>query len=127
MWVPTGEDNTGVNDRHWIANRRDAEGVFRRWDALVSNSSIYHLTFFATTKVRPAFMSSETFNKLHIQYHKVGVARFPNVALLHCCASSYVSGSATSSHAPSKYRFRCFAKNCTGSPTVHSHTVHTFH
>ena len=69
MWVPTGEDNTGVNDRHWIANRRDAEGVFRRWDALVSNSSIYHLTFFATTKVRPAFMSSETFNTPHACMH----------------------------------------------------------
>jgi hypothetical protein len=27
-------------------------------------------------------MSSETYNKLHIQYHKVGVARFPNVAFL---------------------------------------------
>ena len=35
-----------------------------------------------SAQVRPAFMSSETYNKLHIQYHKVGVARFPNVAFL---------------------------------------------
>lgn len=24
LWVPTGEDNTGLNDRHWLANRHDA-------------------------------------------------------------------------------------------------------
>ena len=30
LWLPTGEDNEGVNDRHWIANRKDAEKVFRR-------------------------------------------------------------------------------------------------
>lgn len=30
LWLPTGEDNEGVNDRHWIANRMDAEKVFRR-------------------------------------------------------------------------------------------------
>ena len=58
LWVPTGEDNTGVNDRHWLANRADAEGIFRRWDALVSGA--FHEIFFATSMVRPAFMSSET-------------------------------------------------------------------
>ena len=31
------------------------------------------------SQVRPAFMSSETFMKLHVQYHKVGVARFPTL------------------------------------------------
>ena len=30
-------------------------------------------------------MSSETFMKLHLQFHKVGVARFPNVAFLQAC------------------------------------------
>ena len=30
-------------------------------------------------QVRPAFMSSETFMKLHVQFHKVGVARFPTL------------------------------------------------
>lgn len=114
IWqVPSGEDNTGVNDRHWLASRRDAEGVFRRWEALVGNRSIYHQTFFATTKVRPAFQSSECFNKLYIQYHKVGVARFPNVALLSCCASSYTSGSASSASA---FTSRCFAKGCHAAP-----------
>jgi hypothetical protein len=51
LWVPTGEDNTGVNDRHWLASRRDAEGVFRRWDALVEGK--FHGIFFATSQVRP--------------------------------------------------------------------------
>ena len=144
LWLPTGEDNTGLNDRHWVANRRDAEGLFRRWDALVAPPphDIYHRIFFgggdgkvhpgvmcvmcnvhtarctrhtycgythsAYThygythsnytycgcthsgytytsysgstyygKVRPAFMSSETFMKLHVQFHQVHVELHP--------------------------------------------------
>jgi hypothetical protein len=109
LWVPTGEDNTGVNDRHWLANRDDAEGVFRRWDALVSGR--FHQIFFATSAVRPAFMSSETYNKLHLQYRRVGVARFPNVAALHCCEKSYAPGSAAA-----RRGVRCFAKGCDRVP-----------
>ena len=105
LWVPTGEDNTGVNDRHWLANRKDAEGVFRRWDALVSGA--FHQIFFATSKVRPAFMSSETYNKLHLQYRKVGVARFPNVAALQCCSTNYREGSNAA-----RRGMHCFAKAC---------------
>mmetsp|Transcript_34869 Transcript_34869/g.102269 ORF Transcript_34869/g.102269 Transcript_34869/m.102269 type:complete len:208 (-) Transcript_34869:79-702(-) len=51
-------------------------------------------------------MSSETYNKLHIQYHKVGVARFPNVAFLQCCASNYDSATTN------RRNMRCFAKFC---------------
>ena len=47
----------------------------------------------AISQVRPAFMSSETYNKLHLQYRRVGVARFPNVAFLTCCSASYAAGS----------------------------------
>jgi len=111
LWVPTGEDNTGLNDRHWVANRRDAEGVFRRWDALVAPppGDVYRQIFFATTKVRPAFISSESFMKLHIQFHSVGVARFPNVAYLQCCATSYAGAGRGAQGA------RCFAKGCQSS------------
>ena len=105
LWVPTGEDNTGVNDRHWLANRADAEGIFRRWDALVTGA--FHKIFFATSQVRPAFMSSETYNKLHLQYRRVGVARFPNVAALQCCETSYAAGSGAS-----RRGMHCFAKAC---------------
>ncbi|KAL1495487.1 hypothetical protein AB1Y20_016853 [Prymnesium parvum] len=49
MWVPTGEDNTGINDRHWLVNRKDAAGVFRRWDDLINGR--FHAIFFAATKV----------------------------------------------------------------------------
>jgi hypothetical protein len=106
LWVPTGEDNTGVNDRHWLANRADAEGVFRRWDALVTGA--FGAIFFATSRVRPAFMSSETYNKLHLQYRRVGVARFPNVAALQCCEQSYASGSRAA-----RRGMHCFARACT--------------
>lgn len=109
LWVPTGEDNTGVNDRHWLANRADAEGIFRRWDALVSGA--FHEIFFATSMVRPAFMSSETYNKLHLQYRKVGVARFPNVAALQCCESNYAAGSSAA-----RRGMHCFAKACHRTP-----------
>ena len=109
LWVPTGEDNTGVNDRHWLASRDDAEGVFRRWDALVSGA--FHEIFFASSQVRPAFMSSETYNKLHLQYRRVGVARFPNVAALQCCETSYADGSSAA-----RRGMHCFAKDCHRTP-----------
>ena len=44
---------------------------------------------FLSVQVRPAFISSESFMKLHLQYHHVGVARFPNVAALQCCDANY--------------------------------------
>ena len=34
LWMPSGEDNEGVNDRHWLASRADAERVFRRFRRL---------------------------------------------------------------------------------------------
>jgi len=58
------------------------------------------------TQVRPAFMSSETYQKLHIQYYKVAVARFPNVAFLQCCSSNYNRATTNKSN------MRCFAKFC---------------
>ena len=59
-------------------------------------------------QVRPVFVSSETFNKLHLQYRKVGVARFPNVAALTCCESSYAEGTG----AAARRGMKCFAKAC---------------
>ena len=49
LWIPTGEDNTGINDRHWLASRADAENIFRRWDALIGD--LFIGIFFATSKV----------------------------------------------------------------------------
>ena len=43
----------------------------------------------------------------HIQFHKVGVARFPNVAYLQCCARNYEQPAAGAQ------QMRCFAKGCT--------------
>ena len=41
LWLPTGEDNTGLNDRHWIANRHDAEGVTSQPLAARSSSRLH--------------------------------------------------------------------------------------
>ena len=46
--------------------------------------------------------------KLHVQYRKAGVARFPNVAMLQCCAANYASQRAK---LPESQQ-RCFAKAC---------------
>ena len=46
--------------------------------------------------------------KLHVQYHKAGIARFPNVAMLQCCAANYASQRAK---LPESQQ-RCFAKAC---------------
>ena len=33
VWVPAGEDNGGINDRHWLAGRAHARHMMRRYDA----------------------------------------------------------------------------------------------
>mmetsp|Transcript_26447 Transcript_26447/g.57964 ORF Transcript_26447/g.57964 Transcript_26447/m.57964 type:complete len:383 (-) Transcript_26447:131-1279(-) len=110
LWIPTGDDNTGINDRHWVANRRDAEAVFRRWDALVGDEFIK--IFFPSSKVRPAFISSEIYMKLYLQYHHVAVARFPNLGALQCCDANY----APASRLLARQRDHCFAQDCMRLP-----------
>lgn len=39
VWVPAGEDNGGVNDRHWLSPRLIADKLLRRWAPRLLQSS----------------------------------------------------------------------------------------
>ena len=105
LWVPTGEDNEGVNDRHWVANRRDAEHVFRRWDTLLDGEE-YRAHFGSG----PLFVSSEIFMGRTVRRHKLQTARFPSVAMLQCCAINYLDERARAVDNISE--LQCFARRC---------------
>lgn len=111
MWIPTGEDNGGINDRHWIAHRHDADVIFGRWPALLSPEHLRGILYDvgyrndANCSSCTGFVSSEIFMGMVVTAHKIPVARFPAVAMLQCCRANY-GGRAASSRA------HCFAKKC---------------
>tara|TARA_B110001452_G_scaffold152824_1_gene127166 strand:+ start:2388 stop:4148 length:1761 start_codon:yes stop_codon:yes gene_type:complete len=109
LWLPTGEDNEGVNDRHWLANRKDAEVVFRRWDSLLDGAEYRRL--FGT---EPMFVSSEIFMGRALRRHGLKIARFPSVAMLQCCAINYLDAAARM--AGNLSELQCFARRCNEVP-----------
>jgi hypothetical protein len=90
VWVPAGEDNGGVNDRHWLSPRREAGKLMRRWDALLDGTALtaLHGTT-AEAGVRPRFLSSEMYLREYSVYHRISFARFPMLAYLACCEDIY--------------------------------------
>ena len=129
LWMPTGEDNAGLNDRHWVANRHDGEIAFTRW-RLLFNSSTFAAAFEPTQRNRgpngSVFISSEVLMQLNLHRARVSVARFPAVAMLQCCANSYINAatprSSTTATAAAKPAAttnapaRCFAQLCIEIP-----------
>lgn len=90
VWVPAGEDNGGINDRHWLAPRREAALLMRRWDALLDGSALVALHGAAGVEaVRPRFVSSEMFLADFAVHHRIGFGRFPMLAYLACCEDIY--------------------------------------
>ena len=90
VWIPAGEDNGGVNDRHWLAPRREAALLMRRWDAILDGSALKAVH--GTTdldKVHPKFLSSEIYLQVFARYHQIRFGRFPMLAYLACCEDIY--------------------------------------
>jgi hypothetical protein len=86
VWVPAGEDNGGINDRHWLAGRAHASAMMRRWDSLLDGSAIRAVHGSDELgAVRPRFLSSEMFLFHHARYHRIRIGRFPMLAYLACC------------------------------------------
>lgn len=40
IWVQAGEDNGGINDRHWLSSRTAAEVMLRRWDYILDGTAL---------------------------------------------------------------------------------------
>ena len=86
-WVPSGEDYYGgLNDRHAVLNRTQAEAYFGRWEALLEGKVMQIEPQLRRGRVeRGVAMSNENFLAETLRYHGVAVRRFPAVAHLRCC------------------------------------------
>ena len=96
-WVPAGEDNFGVVDRHWLAPRAAAARLMGQWDALVDGSAVEVVHghgsgggHVALARVTPRFVSSEIYLERTLSFYGLRVGRFPMVAFLQCCEESYL-------------------------------------
>ncbi len=95
-WIPAGEDNGGVNDRHWLAPRRAAAVLMRRWDALLDGGAISALHGAPPPGAPPhsavisRFISSEMYLAAIARHAGLSIARFPMLSYLACCEESYV-------------------------------------
>ena len=103
-WVPAGEDNFGVVDRHWLAPRSAAARLMGRWDALVDGSAVEivhgHVGSgrVALARVAPRFVSSEIYLERTLSFYGLQVGRFPMLAFLQCCEESYHDGQGRGIH-----------------------------
>ena len=90
VWVPAGEDNGGVNDRHWLAPRQMATKLMRRWEALLDGSALRAIHGTADAAgIRPRFLSSEMYLRHFAAHHGIGIGRFPMLSYLACCEDIY--------------------------------------
>ena len=86
-WIPAGEDNFGLYDRHWLASRRDAAAMFTRWDALLDGSAVRAVH--GSARARATYISSEMYLLRTALYGGVRLGRFPMIAYLQCCEEGY--------------------------------------
>ena len=76
----------GLNDRHAVLNRTQAEAYFGRWDALLDGRVMQIEPQLRRRRVdRGMEMSNEHLLAATLRHHGVPVRRFPAVAHLKCC------------------------------------------
>lgn len=124
VWIPAGEDNDGLNDRHWVASREGARILLGRWDALLDGSALRAVHGAVSGgAVRPAWLSSEMYSLKLVLMHRLQVGRFPNFAYLQCCEALYVDANGRHIHSTnwgvlstgegvSKGAKTCFQSHC---------------
>ncbi|KAL1496703.1 hypothetical protein AB1Y20_014296 [Prymnesium parvum] len=99
VWLPAGEDNGGVTDRHWLSNREDAEVMMRRWEMVLSGEALEAIHGSRElARIRPVFVSSEIYLLRLVEYHGLKLGRFPGLAYLQCCEDLYVDASGKGIH-----------------------------
>jgi len=87
IWIPSGSDwEGGINDRHAVMRRKDAETYLGAWKTITQGMARdVMLETLGSMKVNgyPG-PNTESFLKARLQFHGVTVQRFPNVAYLTC-------------------------------------------
>uniref|UniRef100_A0A7S3FK20 Uncharacterized protein n=1 Tax=Haptolina ericina TaxID=156174 RepID=A0A7S3FK20_9EUKA len=81
VWVPSGQNIGGLNDRHAVVPREFGPAYFRRWELLLSAQLLQAIPIEAMLHG-----SSEDFLDGALQHAGVKVGEFPNGAVLSCCS-----------------------------------------
>ena len=97
VWVPSGQNVNGVNDRHAVMRRDHADVYLGRWSLLLSERLLRTIDLPSATHVGP-----EQYLGLVLEAARVTAGFFPNVAHLVCCEG----------------RGRCFADECYEKPSL---------
>ena len=79
VWVPFGEDNSGINDRHAVMDRRAAEAYFGRLDMVLSSRKLLR-TQLGTSR-------SEVWLRDGLDLHQHRICRFAATCFLSCCSN----------------------------------------
>ena len=141
VWVPAGEDNGGINDRHWLAPRHAASLLMRRWEAILDGSALQAIHGGTLPRqVHPRFISSEIYLMLYARYHRLAFGRFPMLAYLACCEDIYrdsqgaligsyqgtdavlSTGDGYDSKAKTCFQAHCNRKRCPTAPPLQHHS-----
>ena len=84
VWIPSGEDHTGVNDRSALMSRADAEVYFGLWRSLLDGSAL--ATVRRLKASREGYVNAEKFLQAHLEANGVKIGRYYAVAALRCCS-----------------------------------------
>lgn len=87
VWVPRGEDWSGLNDRHAVLSRAAAEVYMNKWQ-MIMDGSVMKLVRELSQGMMPRAFNSEMLLARILRSKRVRVSRFPPVAVLGCCNSS---------------------------------------
>lgn len=86
LWVPDGEDYGGLNDRHAIMNRSQAELYMARWDMILDGRVMQNNANLQSGTCCGS-MSDERWLLSLTRYYRLPVCRFPQLFFLTCCNS----------------------------------------
>lgn len=95
VWVPSGQNIKGINDRHAVMPRAAADAYFGRWELLLSSRLLQ-----VVSREGLQHMGPEEFLLSALEEKGFRVGKFPALAMLDCCDE--------------KVGRRCFSNQCQG-------------
>ena len=89
-WIPWGNDwYGGLNDRHAVLSRRNADAYFRRWERILDGTIMQIVPQLLYKKVDNGLkLNSEWLLRNTLNFFNVSIRRFPTTAALACCTKS---------------------------------------
>jgi len=110
LWVPSGQNVNGVNDRHAVMHRDHAPTYFGRWQFLLSDQLLRRIDLVTATHIGPEQLLGLVLEQAR---PPIRPGFFPNVAYLACCDAAHRCFAGTSCHSKPS-RQGCFDPQAEG-------------